>query len=78
MVKFIEVSRGLKKEKILLMCKSGLISYYRKYDFALRWKIKVGTWRFRMARNVFTAVKAIDISKTKRYGTDNKPEPLDS
>ncbi len=40
MVKFIEVSRGLKKEKILLMCKSGLISYYRKYDFLYAGKSK--------------------------------------
>jgi len=33
MVKFIEASRDLEKEKVLLMCKSGLISYYRKYGF---------------------------------------------
>ena len=40
MEKFIEVSRDLKKEKILLMCKTGLISYYRKYGFQYAGKSK--------------------------------------
>ncbi len=40
MVKFIEVSRDLKKEKILLICKSGLISYYLKYGFLYAGKSK--------------------------------------
>ena len=31
MSKFIEVSKALKKEKILLICKSELIPYYKKY-----------------------------------------------
>ncbi len=30
---FIEASKAMKKEKILLICKSELISYYRKYGF---------------------------------------------
>ena len=33
MTKFIELSKGLKKEKILLICKSELIPYYQKYGF---------------------------------------------
>src|SRR4030067_1388631 len=40
MEKFIEASGDLKKEKILLMCKSGLISYYRKYGFHYAGKSK--------------------------------------
>ena len=40
MEKFIEASRDLEKEKILLMCKSGLISYYRKYGFLYAGKSK--------------------------------------
>jgi ribosomal protein S18 acetylase RimI-like enzyme len=40
MEKFIEVSRDLEKEKILLMCKTGLISYYRKYGFHYAGKSK--------------------------------------
>lgn len=40
MEKFIEVSKDLKKEKILLMCKTGLISYYRKYGFHYAGKSK--------------------------------------
>jgi len=34
MSKFIEVSKTLRKEKILLICKSRLIPYYRKYGFS--------------------------------------------
>ena len=33
MTRFIEVSRALKKEKILLICKSELIPYYQNYSF---------------------------------------------
>jgi predicted N-acetyltransferase YhbS len=33
MKRFIEVSRGLKKEKILLLCKYELIPYYQKFGF---------------------------------------------
>ena len=33
MSRFIEVSKALKKQKILLICKSNLISYYQKYGF---------------------------------------------
>jgi ribosomal protein S18 acetylase RimI-like enzyme len=31
--KFIGVSRDMRKQKILLICKSGLIPYYHKYGF---------------------------------------------
>ncbi len=34
MTKFIDVSKDLKKEKILLICKSNVIPYYQKYGFA--------------------------------------------
>jgi ribosomal protein S18 acetylase RimI-like enzyme len=33
MSRFIEASKDLKKEKILLLCKSELIPYYQNYDF---------------------------------------------
>jgi len=33
MLRFIEVSKDLKKEKILLLCKSELIPYYENYGF---------------------------------------------
>lgn len=33
MTRFIAVSKDLKKEKILLICKTNLISYYQKYGF---------------------------------------------
>ena len=33
MSRFIEVSKALKKQKILLICKSNLIHYYQKYGF---------------------------------------------
>ncbi|MDR4498331.1 MAG: GNAT family N-acetyltransferase [Candidatus Scalindua sp.] len=33
MEKFIEVSKKLKKKKILLLCKSDLIPYYQKFGF---------------------------------------------
>ncbi len=33
MARFIEVSRALKKENILLICKSELIPYYQNYGF---------------------------------------------
>lgn len=34
MSRFIEVSKRLKKKKILLICKSGLITYYQKIGFS--------------------------------------------
>lgn len=40
MTKFIEISKTLKKEKILLICKSGLIPYYQKYGFLYGGKSK--------------------------------------
>ena len=40
MVKFIEVSKGLKKEKILLICKSDLIPYYQNFGFLYSGKSK--------------------------------------
>ena len=33
MVRFVEVSKFLKKAKILLICKSELIPYYQNYSF---------------------------------------------
>jgi ribosomal protein S18 acetylase RimI-like enzyme len=33
MARFIEVSKGLKKEKIMLICKSELVPYYQNYGF---------------------------------------------
>ena len=33
MTKFIEISKALKKKKILLICKSELIPYYHKHGF---------------------------------------------
>ena len=38
MSRFIEISKVLKKEKILLLCKSELIPYYQNYDFLCRGK----------------------------------------
>lgn len=40
MSKFIDVSKELKKEKILLICKANLISYYQKYGFLYGGKSK--------------------------------------
>ena len=40
MAGFIEVSKGLEKKKILLLCKSELIRYYQNYDFLCREKSK--------------------------------------
>lgn len=40
MSRFIDVSKYLKKEKILLLCKSELISYYQKYGFLYGGKSK--------------------------------------
>ena len=40
MSKFIEVSKNLKKEKILLICKSKLVSYYQNYGFLYGGKSK--------------------------------------
>ncbi len=40
MARFIEVSKGLKKEKILLICKSDLIPYYQNFDFLYGGKSK--------------------------------------
>ena len=40
MLRFIEVSKGLKKEKILLLCKSELIPYYQNYGFLYGGKSK--------------------------------------
>lgn len=36
MSQFIKNSKEMKKENILLLCKTGLISYYRKYHFLYR------------------------------------------
>ena len=33
MARFIEVSKALKKEKVLLICKSELVPYYQNYGF---------------------------------------------
>ncbi len=38
MLRFIEVSKDLKKEKIILLCKPELIPYYQNYDFLCRGK----------------------------------------
>ena len=40
MLRFIEVSKDLKKEKILLLCKSELIPYYQNYGFIYGGKSK--------------------------------------
>ena len=40
MARFIEVSKGLKKEKIMLICKSDLIPYYQSFGFLYRGKSK--------------------------------------
>ena len=40
MARFIEVSKGLKKEKILLICKSDLIPYYQSFGFLYSGKSK--------------------------------------
>ena len=40
MARFIEVSKGLKKEKILLICKSDLITYYKNFGFLYGGKSK--------------------------------------
>ena len=40
MAGFIEVSKALKKEKILLICKSELIPYYQNYGFSYGGKSK--------------------------------------
>jgi N-acetylglutamate synthase-like GNAT family acetyltransferase len=40
MLRFIEVSKGLKKEKILLLCKSELIPYCQNYGFLYGGKSK--------------------------------------
>ncbi|MCP4266057.1 MAG: GNAT family N-acetyltransferase [Candidatus Brocadiaceae bacterium] len=40
MSKFIKVSTNLKKEKILLICKSGLVPYYQNYGFLYGGKSK--------------------------------------
>lgn len=40
MLKFIDVSKDLKKEKILLICKSDVIPYYQKYGFSYGGKSK--------------------------------------
>ncbi len=40
MARFIEVAKGLKKEKILLICKSDLIPYYQNYGFVYGGKSK--------------------------------------
>ena len=42
MTKFIDVSKDLKKEKILLICKSNVIPYYQKYGFAYGGKSRSG------------------------------------
>ena len=40
MARFIEVSKGLKKEKIMLICKSELVPYYQNYGFIYGGKSK--------------------------------------
>jgi ribosomal protein S18 acetylase RimI-like enzyme len=40
MARFIEVSKALKKEKVLLICKSELVSYYQNYGFLYGGKSK--------------------------------------
>jgi len=40
MARFVEVSKGLKKEKILLICKSDLITYYKNFGFLYGGKSK--------------------------------------
>ncbi|NUO07647.1 MAG: GNAT family N-acetyltransferase [Candidatus Brocadia sp.] len=40
MLKFIGVAKDLKKEKILLICKSDVIPYYQKYGFSYGGKSK--------------------------------------
>ncbi len=40
MSRFIEISKDLKKKKILLICKSELIPYYQKYGFLYSSKSK--------------------------------------
>jgi len=40
MVGFIEVSKALKKEKVLLICKSELVPYYQNYGFLYGGKSK--------------------------------------
>ena len=40
MDRFIDVSKGLKKEKILLLCKSDLIPYYQNYGYLYGGKSK--------------------------------------
>ncbi|MDP6925415.1 MAG: GNAT family N-acetyltransferase [Candidatus Scalindua sp.] len=40
MTRFIEVSKGLKKEKILLICKSDMIHYYQNFGFLCSRKSK--------------------------------------
>ena len=40
MLRFIEVSKDLKKEKILLLCRSELIPYYQNYGFLYGGKSK--------------------------------------
>ncbi len=40
MLRFIEVSKALEKEKILLICKSELVPYYQNYGFVYSGKSK--------------------------------------
>jgi ribosomal protein S18 acetylase RimI-like enzyme len=40
LTKFVDISKELKKEKILLICKSDLIPYYQKYGFSYGGKSK--------------------------------------
>ncbi len=40
MARFMEVSKSLKKEKILLICKSDVISYYQNFGFLYGGKSK--------------------------------------
>ena len=40
MARFVEVSKGLKKEKIMLICKSDLITYYKNFGFLYGGKSK--------------------------------------
>ena len=61
MVRFIEVSKGLKKEKILLICKSDLIPYSQNFGFFYggKSKSKHGGFEWHEMYLLFNAVDEI-------------------
>jgi len=61
MARFIEVSKGLKKEKILLICKSDLIPYYQNFGFLYggKSKSKHGGFEWHEMYLLFNAVDEI-------------------